>query len=57
MFCSLCPEVDVNEAGHNRSWPIAILKKGKTIRKAPIMDSIAVDLSISENETSWKLQR
>lgn len=32
MFCSLCPEVDVNEAGHNRSRSIAILRNGKTVK-------------------------
>ena len=30
------------------------LKNGKTIMKAPIMES-AVDFSISENEAFWKL--
>ena len=58
-------EVDINETGHGRSRSIAILKNGKTIRKTRIMEpknffaenlqSTAIDFSISENETFWKL--
>ena len=66
IFCSFYPEVDISETGHVRNRSIAILKKGENIRKAPIMESrnfftenlrpAAVDFSISENETFWKLQ-
>ena len=59
MFCSPCPEVDINETGHVRSTFIANPKNGKTIRKAYIMESknfftkkvrtTAVNSSASEN--------
>ena len=66
MLCSFYSEIDICETGHVRSRSIAILKNGKTIMKAPIMESknifkdnllsTAIDLSISENETFWKCQ-
>ena len=62
MLCSFYPEVDINEIGHCKSRSIAnFLENGKTMRKAPIMESKnffteilrsnAVDFSISENNS------
>ena len=66
MFCYFYAEVDISETDHVRGRSIAILKNGKTIMKAPIMESrnfftenllsTVVDFSISENETFWKRQ-
>ena len=39
MFYSLCPEFGISETGHVRRRSIAILKNGKTIRKASIIES------------------